>query len=127
MACFGIHGILLERGERQRANRCCLEGASVKRVASPRPEICKSAKKFISYDDKVSREYFKARTSQWEGFAIRYLDRTVCGPACIAISKKTIVMFLYTEGKLRVIVSKDKYMVEVYKKHFENLWRMSRV
>src|SRR3990167_2908731 len=82
--------------------------------------------RLISYDDKNSKKYFDVRMIEWEKFNIQFLDKDTSGPACITLSDNLIVQFLYTEKKLRVIVSENKEMIAIYKKHFENLWKKSK-
>lgn len=82
--------------------------------------------RLISYNDSNSKKYFNARMIEWKNFRINFLDKDTSGPACVAMSENIIVQFLYTEKKLRVIVSKNKEMISIYKKHFENLWRISK-
>ncbi len=80
------------------------------------------ASHFISYDDHKSKEYFRARMKTYTEFNIRFLDKTICGPACITLSEHLIVTFIYTEKKFKVIVNRNKETISVYKKHFEELW-----
>jgi sugar-specific transcriptional regulator TrmB len=82
--------------------------------------------RLISYADKNSKKYFDVRMIEWKYFNLQFLDQDFCGPACITLSDNLIVQFLYTEKKFRVIVSKNKEMINVYKKHFETLWKKSR-
>ncbi len=84
------------------------------------------ALKFVSYADEKSRKYFALRTMEWPSFEIKYLDKTIVGPACIAMTPKTIVTFLYTERNLSALVMKNREMIEIYRKHFEVLWEKSR-
>jgi predicted DNA-binding transcriptional regulator len=82
--------------------------------------------RLISYNDKNSNKYFNMRMIEWKNFNISFLDKDICGPACITLSDNLIVTFLYTEKKFRVIVSKNKEMISVYRKHFETLWKNSK-
>jgi len=82
--------------------------------------------RLISNADKNSKKYFDVRMIEWKDFNIQFLDQDFCGPACMTLSDHLIVQFLYTEGKFRVIVSKNKEMISVYKKHFEILWKKSK-
>lgn len=82
--------------------------------------------RLISYDDANSKKYFDVRMIEWKDFNIQFLEKDICGPACITMSDNLIVEFLYTEEKFRVIVSKNREMITVYKKHFETLWKKSR-
>ncbi len=84
------------------------------------------AARLISYDDKSSKKYFDVRMMEWKDFHIRFLDEARCGPACLALSDNLIVEFLYTEKKFRVIVSRNKERIAVYRKYFERLWKRSR-
>ncbi len=81
--------------------------------------------RIISYDDNNSTKYFQQRNIEWENFNIQFLSKDLCGPACITMSDKIIVEFLYTEKNLKVIISKNKEMINIHKKHFENLWKKS--
>ncbi len=83
--------------------------------------------RIISYDDGNSKKYFDVRMIEWKNFHIQFLDKDTSGPACVTISDNLIVQFLYTEQKLRVIVSKNREMINIYKKHFENLWKKSKI
>ena len=56
---------------------------------------------------------------------MQFLEKDICGPACVVVSDKLIVEFLYTEKKYRVIVSKNKEMISVYRKYFDKLWKKS--
>jgi len=78
--------------------------------------------RLVSYADENSKKYFDMRMVEWKDFKIRFLDKYICGPACITMSDNLIVTFLYTEKRFRVIVSKNKEMISVYRKHFETLW-----
>ncbi len=82
--------------------------------------------RLISYSDKNSKKYFDVRMIEWKDFNLQFLEKDFCGPACITLSDNLIVQFIYTEKKLRVIVSKNKEMISVYKKHFETLWKKSK-
>jgi len=81
--------------------------------------------RLISYNDKNSKKYFDVRMMEWKSFNINFLDENLLGPACTTLSDHLIVTFLYTEKKLKVIVSKNKEMINIYKKHFEILWKKS--
>ncbi len=83
--------------------------------------------RLLSYDDENSRKYFDVRMIEWKNFQIQFLDKDTSGPACITLSDNLIVQFLYTEKKFRVIVSKNKEMISIYKRHFENLWEKSKL
>jgi sugar-specific transcriptional regulator TrmB len=85
----------------------------------------KVAARIIAYDDPAARSYFGARTKEWPQFAVRLLDRVLSGPACVTMSRDLIVTFLYTEKAFRVIISRNKEMIAVYRKHFETLWAKS--
>jgi sugar-specific transcriptional regulator TrmB len=82
--------------------------------------------RLIAYNDKNSKKYFDVRMIEWKDFNIKFLDTDFCGPACITLSDNLIVQFLYTEKQFKVIVSKNKEMISVYKKHFETLWNKSK-
>lgn len=82
--------------------------------------------RLISYDDKNSKKYFNMRMIEWNDFNIKFLDKVTCGPACVVLSDNLIVEFLYTEKKFRVILSKNKEMIAVYRKYFEKLWKQSK-
>lgn len=82
--------------------------------------------KLISYNDNDSKKYFKKRMRQWKSFDVKFLDKTICGPACITLTNHTIATFIYTEKNLKVIVSKNKEMIQTYKKHFESLWKLAK-
>lgn len=82
--------------------------------------------RLVSYDDENSKKYFGVRMIEWKGFNLKFLDRNICGPACTVLSDDLIVTFIYTEKKFRVIVNKNKETISVYRKHFENLWSMSK-
>lgn len=82
--------------------------------------------RLISYSDKNSKKYFDVRMIEHQKFNIQFLDKDFCGPACIALSDNLIVEFLYTEKKFRVIVSKNKEMISVYRKYFEVLWKLAK-
>ncbi len=77
----------------------------------------------ISYDDKDSKQYFRKRMKSWKKFEVRFLDKDLCGPACITLSDHTIATFIYTEKNFKVIINKNKETIAVYKKHFEQLWK----
>jgi sugar-specific transcriptional regulator TrmB len=81
--------------------------------------------RLISYDDKNSKKYFDVRMMEWKKFNIQFLDKDLCGPACTTMSDHLIVTFFYTEKKMKVILSKNKEMINTYKKHFETLWKKS--
>ncbi len=78
--------------------------------------------RLLSYDDARSQEYFRARMKHWRDFNIRFLDKDICGPACITLSDHMIATFIYTEKKLKVIVSKNKETISAYKRYLETLW-----
>lgn len=78
--------------------------------------------RLIAYDTDQSKKYFDVRMLEWKKFNLKFLNKELCGPACITLSDHLIVQFLYTEKKLRVLVSKNKEMISVYRKHFELLW-----
>jgi len=82
--------------------------------------------RLISYDDHNSKKYFDLRMIEHKKFNIQFLDKDMCGPACVTLSDDLIVEFLYTEKKLRVIVSRNKEMISVYRKYFETLWKSSQ-
>ncbi len=82
--------------------------------------------RLISYDDERSKRYFDMRMIDWKDFRISFLDKDLCGPVCVVLSDRLIVNFLYTEKRFKVIVSKNREMISVYKKHFENLWKRSK-
>ncbi len=82
--------------------------------------------RLIAYSDKNSRKYFDVRMMEWKDFTVQFLGKEFCGPACTTLSDSLVVHFLYTEKKFRVVVSKNKEMIAVYKKHFELLWKKSR-
>lgn len=82
--------------------------------------------RLISYSDKNSKKYFDVRMIEWKKFNLQFLDKDLCGPACITLSDNLIVQFLYTEKKFRVIVSKNKEMIAIYKKQFEILWKKAK-
>jgi len=82
--------------------------------------------RLISYSDKNSKKYFDMRMIKWKDFNLQFLDKDFCGPACITLSDNLIVQFLYTEKKFRVIISKNKEMIAVYRKHFEALWKIAK-
>jgi sugar-specific transcriptional regulator TrmB len=82
--------------------------------------------RLISYNDKNSQKYFGERIIEWKNFNIKFLNKDFCGPSCVVLSDNLAVQFLYTEKKFRVIVSKNKEMISVYKKHFEILWKKSK-
>lgn len=81
--------------------------------------------RLISYDDSNSKKYFDVRMIEHKDFNIQFLDKDICGPACVTLSDDLIVEFLYTEKKFRVIVSRNKEMISVYRKYFETLWKKS--
>ena len=83
----------------------------------------KIAARIIAYDDPAARAYFGTRTKEWPQFAVKLLDSMLCGPACTTMSDHIIVTFLYTEKAFHVIVSKNKEMIAIYRKHFETLWK----
>ena len=78
----------------------------------------KISTRLISYDDPNSKKYFDVRMIEWEKFNLRFLDKDICGPVCVTLSDSLVVEFLYTEKKFRVIVSRNKEMIEVYRKYF---------
>jgi len=82
--------------------------------------------RLIAYDDKNSKKYFDVRMIEWKNFNIKFLSDELCGPACTTMSDNLIVQFLYTEKNFRVIVSRNKEMISIYKKHFEMLWKKSK-
>lgn len=79
--------------------------------------------KIISYDDKSSRDYFAPRVKKVEKFEVRYLNKDLLGPVCVTFSEKMVVTFIYTEKEFKVILNKNKETIEVYRKHFEYLWK----
>lgn len=81
--------------------------------------------RLIAYDDADSIKYFDVRMIEWKDFGIHFLDKLVSGPACVTISDHVMVTFLYTEKKYRVMLSYNKEMISIYKKHFEELWKIS--
>ncbi|MFH1591591.1 MAG: helix-turn-helix domain-containing protein [archaeon] len=81
--------------------------------------------RLIAYDDKNSKKYFDVRMIEWKDFRLRFLSKDYCGPACVTASDTLIAQFLYTEKKMRIILSKNKEMIAVHKKHFETLWKRS--
>jgi sugar-specific transcriptional regulator TrmB len=86
--------------------------------------------KEIVYDETASRKYFGPRpnlfASKKAPMEIRYLDQILCGPAAVFVSKNYAITFLYTEKDKKVIVSKNKETINIYKKHFEALWKISK-
>ncbi len=86
----------------------------------------KISARLISYDDKNSKKYFDVRMMEWKNFDIKFINKITCGPACVVMSDNLIVSFLYTEKEFRVIVSKNKEMISVYKKHLEDLWKRAK-
>ena len=82
--------------------------------------------RLISYDDPSSKKYFHKRMKQWKKFDIRFLDKTLCGPACVTLTEHLIVTFIYTEKDFKVIVNKNKETIAVYKKHFDVLWKLTK-
>ncbi len=48
----------------------------------------------ISYDDPKSKQYFKNRMGEWKNFKIRFLDKDICGPACMTLSDHMIATFI---------------------------------
>ncbi len=83
--------------------------------------------RLISYNDSNSKKYFDLRMIEHKKFNLQFLDKDICGPACITLSDDLIVEFLYTEKKFRVIVSRNKEMISTYKKYFETLWKKSLI
>jgi len=81
--------------------------------------------RLIAYNDEDSVKYFDVRMIEWKDFNIHFLDKTMSGPACVTISDNVMVTFLYTEKKYKVTLSYNKEMISVYKKHFEQLWKLS--
>lgn len=79
--------------------------------------------RIISDNDKESKKYFDVRMIEWKDFNIRFLNKETSGPACITLSDTLLVEFIYTEEKLKVILSKNKEMITAYKKYFETLWK----
>lgn len=79
--------------------------------------------KIISYDDKSSRDYFAPRVKKVEKFEVRYLNKDLLGPVCVTFSEKMVVTFIYTEKEFKVILNKNKETIDVYRKHFEHLWK----
>ncbi len=82
--------------------------------------------RLISFDDASSREYFSVRRSHFRRFDVRFLNRDLCGPACVSFSRNLIAIFIYTEPSVKVIVSKNKETIAVYRRHFEKLWKMAK-
>ena len=82
--------------------------------------------KLIAYDDTKTKEYFKVRMNKWKNFKIRFLDKDICGPACVTLSDHMIATVVYTEKDLKVIVNKNKETIAVYKKYFENIWERAK-
>ncbi|MDP3765495.1 MAG: helix-turn-helix domain-containing protein [Nanoarchaeota archaeon] len=82
--------------------------------------------RLISYNDKNSKKYFDMRTIEWGDFNIKFLNKEICGPACVVLSDSLIVTFIYTEKKFRVIVNKNKETIAVYRKHFQTLWDIAK-
>lgn len=82
--------------------------------------------RLISYDDKNSMKYFDVRMIEWPKFNIQFLDKDICGPACVTLSDDLIVEFLCTEKRFRVILSRNREMIAVHRKYFETLWKKSR-
>lgn len=82
--------------------------------------------RLISYDDPKSLDYFKKRSGQWKNFHVRFLDKDICGPACVTVSDNLMATFIYTEGSFKVVVNRNKETIAAYKKHFERLWGMAK-
>ncbi len=85
----------------------------------------KIAMRIISYDDQSSKTYFKERSKKWPGFNAKFLDKTLCGPACATISDNLMATFIYTEGNFKVILNRNRETITAYKKYFEQLWKLA--
>ncbi len=81
--------------------------------------------RLMAYNDPDSMKYFDVRMIEWKNFNINFLDRITSGPACVAISDHVMVTYLYTEKKYKVMLTYNREMISVYKKHFEELWKLS--
>lgn len=97
---------------------------------SDRWHIARMKKKIVSriigFDEKETRAYFKQRIKAKKDFFVQFLPKELQGPACISLSETMVATFVYTEKKFHVIVNKNKATVEVYKKHFEELWKKAK-
>ncbi len=82
--------------------------------------------RIISCDDTRSQTYFKERMKEWKNFQVRFLNKDICGPACVTLSDNMIATFIYTQKSFKVIVSRNKETIAAYKKHFENLWKKAK-
>lgn len=85
----------------------------------------KVAMRIISYDDPGSKAYFRERSRKWPGFDAKFLDKTLCGPACATISDNLMATFIYTEGNFKVILNRNRETITAYKKYFEQLWKLA--
>lgn len=79
--------------------------------------------RIVAFDSKETRVYFQPRTKIKKEFIVRYLDKSLQGPACISLSDNMMATFVYTEKRFHVILNKNKETVAVYKKYFEELWK----
>ncbi len=82
--------------------------------------------RIISIDNAPSRSYFLPRTKQKMNFYVRFLPENLMGPACVTLSDSMIVTFIYTEKNQKIIVNKNKETINVYRKYFENLWKIAK-
>jgi len=79
--------------------------------------------RLIADDDEASRKYFDVRMMEWQDFTIQFLAKEYNGPACITLTEKLLVEFIYTEKQLKVILNKNPETIRAYRKHFETLWK----
>lgn len=82
--------------------------------------------RLIASNDSDSIDYFKVRSKKWKDFNIKFLDKTICGPACATISDNLMATFIYTEGSFKVILNRNKETINAYKKYFEQLWKIAK-
>ena len=79
--------------------------------------------KIISFDDKKSVQYFNPRVAKVKKFKVKYLAEELQGPVCVTLSDNMVVTFIYTEKEFKVVINKNKEIINAYRKHFERLWK----
>jgi len=82
--------------------------------------------KIISFDDLESINYFKPRAKNIQLFEVRYLPEDIQGPVCVTFSDSLVATFIYTEKELKVVINKNKDIINAYRTHFNRLWKKSK-
>lgn len=82
--------------------------------------------RLVALEEKGTRDYFMPRRTAKRDFNVRFLPKELQGPACVSMSDNTLATFVYTEKRFRVVLNKNRETVNVYKKHFEELWKKSK-